>query len=155
MNNKLIAAYSDDCDTPWEISQLDWEYLTEEADTVLSSKSYVRVVGSTNVWNGSHLVDLIITETTLNDIISTYINIDQVNCEVYPDRVEFKNIHHDGTNSYTFYPFSFDELTIPQLKEYFDEYDIEDFNAVDYLKPFHSAYKSDLIDFIERYDLYK
>ena len=184
MNNELIASYSDDNkyevvfinkdgdifyegddipanaiketrEIPWEIMKSDWDCLTEKADTILSSKTYVRVVGFANLWNGSYSLDMIIPETTLDDIISTYMNIDRAECEVYSDRVEFKNIHHDGTNRYTFYPFSFNEFTIPELKDYFDEYNIIDFNAEKLDNPFHSAYKDDLVWFVEEYELYE
>lgn len=95
-----------------------WECMWEEyfndtcyeADKILGSKSFVRVSGSAGLWNGRRYVDKIIRETNLQDILRNYMNIDTLEVDVFEDRVEITNIHHDGTNHYTLTPFSYADL---------------------------------------------
>jgi hypothetical protein len=153
MKNKLICAYDDNDYTEeedWDIAQDDWGYIESEANEILDSKDYVRVEGMTRRWNGTTSVDTIITETTIRDIIDSYIRgIDRVMCEVYEDRVEFSNCHHDGTNNYTFYPFSFYDLSRAELKERVDrdEYNYDRHKSDNY---YCRATKAELVEYIEQ-----
>ena len=137
----------------WEIMSDYWNDCKYEADIILGKKEYVRVEGTNQRWNGSRSIGQIVPEQDMQSIISTYMgDIDMASCEVYEDRVEFKNCHHDGTNRYTFYPFSLSELTIEELKKLAD--DVADYNDMGYSKSYSKALKGDLIDYIEQYELY-
>jgi len=132
-----------------------WDDAVYEANKILGLKDYVEVSGTIRRWNGDREVRRIIPENTIDDIISKYIEPDKLFMEVYNDKVEFINCHHDGTNSYTLIPFNVEDFTIKELKSLFDKYDIEDFN--DYSDEFHSfsqARKYELVEYVENYELF-
>ena len=148
--NELQDCYYDE-----DLNYILWDEAIEAGDKILDKKHYVEVSGTTQRWNGSREVKTIIRETTLQSIIDKYINPDNVSMEVYSDRVEFTNLHHDGTNSYIFRPFNVEDFTVKELKSLFDEYDIDNFN--DYSDEFHSfsqARKDELVEFVENYELF-
>ena len=66
-----------------------------------------------------------------------------VKVEVYPDRVEFENCHHDGTNYYTFEPFSFGDLTKAELLSKIDKEHYEWYGD-----KLYRARKDDLINYL-------
>lgn len=157
-----------DCDCDCDLEKMEpfyseclaedmWSNTIYEADKILDARGndYVLVDGFVQRWNGSRDVGLIIRETKLEDIIHTYMTPDRLTVSVYEDRVEVENCHHDGTNCYTFTPFKFHDLTIKELKEYFDGYDIENFNDYGFDRSFSNAKKDDLVEFIESYELWK
>ena len=138
-----------------DLDRMYWDEASHEADKVLGTKDYVEVSGTIRRWNGDREIRTIIREGTIEDIISRYIDPDNISMEVYPDRVEFTNCHHDGTNSYTFIPFNVEDFTVKELKSLFDEYDIDNFN--NYSNEFHSfnqARKDELVEFVENYELF-
>ena len=158
--SKLINKYDqDDAYINGEYDEIEditlWEDIISDANKVLNKKQFVQVEGSMGLWNGSVDIFQIIEENNLQDIISNYINPDRLEVEVYNDKVILRNIHHDGTNYYELIPFDFNDFTIRELKEFFDEYDIEDFNKEDYKYSFSHALKKDLIDFVQFNELYK
>lgn len=136
----------------WEWTNYEWEccwedYLNDvcyEADKILEIKDFVKVSGSMGLWYGRRGVDKIVRETSLRDIISKYINPDMIEIDVYQDRVEVKNIHHDGTNYYEFTPFSFNDLTKSELLKLIDK---EDFEYQTDIK-LYKATKQDLVDYL-------
>lgn len=115
----------------------------KEADKILEQKQFVKVQGMNRRWNGSREVDQILKETNLDDIISEYIKIDRLAVNVYEDRVELFNYHHDGCNSYTFTPFSYDDLTKTELLNMIDKEDYEW-----YCDKLYKATKSDLVEYL-------
>lgn len=121
-----------------------WNYTVEEADKILDSKYYVSVDGRNRGWRGTQEVDLVIKETTLDAIISKYMEPDKLIVEVYPDRVEVQNIHHDGTNSYIFKPFDYSDLTKKELLQRVDKEGYEWYGD-----KLYKATKDDLINYIE------
>ena len=144
-----------DCYYDEDLNYILWDEAIEAGDKILDKKHYVEVSETTQRWNGSREVKTIIRETTLQSIIDKYINPDNASMEVYSDRVEFTNLHHDGINSYTFRPFNVEDFTVKELKSLFDEYDIDNFN--DYSDEFHSfsqARKDELVEFVENYKLF-
>ena len=144
-----------DCYYDEYLNYILWDEASHEADKVLGTKKYVEVSGTTQRWNGSREVKTIIRETTLQSIIDKYINPDNVSMEVYSDRVEFTNLHHDGTNSYIFRPFNVEDFTVKELKSLFDEYDIDNFNNYsDEFHKFSQARKDELVEFVENYELF-
>ena len=164
-----IYVYSDerDCECKCELEEVEPYYdelLGEdcyynaryEANKILdaSNNFYVLVEGTTRRWNGDREVNTIIKETKLEDIINKYMEVDRLSIDVFEDKVEVENCHHDGCNSYTFRPFDFNDLTINELKQYFDKYAIQDFNDYGYEKSFSNARKYDLIEFVENYELW-
>ena len=118
-----------------------------EADKVLSSKDYVLVEGFNQRWNGASSVDLIIGEDNLSDIFNRYMKLDTVEIEVYSNRVEVVNIHHDGRNNYTFTPINLMELSKSALLEHIDE----DTYKYETNKNPKYASKEDLCNWIEEY----
>ena len=128
----------------YHMSQWMYEDCEYEANKILGSKSYVKVVGSMGLWNGTRYVDRIILETELTEIIDKYINTDTLIIEVYNDRVELCNIHHDGRNSYTFTPFSFSDLTKKELLEQVDKEEYEWYGD-----KLYKATKDDLVNHLE------
>lgn len=110
----------------WEMYFDDTCY---EADKILGSKKFVKVEGYQQGRNENQEVLRILQETELEEIISKYINADMLEVDVYEDCVEVRNIHHDGTNHYTFVPFNFEDLIKSELlnmikdkEAYFDWY---------------------------------
>lgn len=137
------------------LDQEYWDMAASEAYKVLDSKNYVEVSGTIRRWNGDKCIRTIIRETSLEDIIRKYIDPDRISFEVYSDRVEFRNFHHDGMNSYIFKPFDVNDFTVEELKSLFSEDDIEDFN--DYSDEFHSfsrARKYELAEYADNYELF-
>lgn len=120
-----------------------WDYVSEEADSVLGKHSLVKVEGFNQRWNGKGVVDQIISENDLKSIMEKYINPDTIEVEVYKDRVELSNSHHDGTNQYTLTPFAWDELTKDELLKYIDKDDYE-YNG----EKLYKANKDDLINYL-------
>jgi len=158
--SKLINKYDqDDAYINGEYDEIEnaalWEDIIYDANKVLNKKQFVQLEGSMGLWNGSVDVFQIIEENNLQYIINNYINPDRLEVEVYNDKVILRNIHHDDINYYELIPFDFNDFTIRELKEFFDEYDIEDFNKEDYKYSFSHALKEDLIDFVLYHELYK
>lgn len=114
-----------------------------EADKIFS-KNLVKVVGGMQRWNGTKEVDTIISETTLEDIIAKWINVDTLEVEVYSDKVVLRNIHHDGTNYYELFPFDFGELTKKELLARVDKENYEWW----YGDKLYKATKDDLINYL-------
>lgn len=133
----------------WEADMWDciWEDLYNdacyEADKILGKKDYVKVGGFSQRWNGSREVDRIIRETELEDIIKNYLNPDMLEIDVYEDRVELRNIHHDGTNCYTLTPFSYGDLKKSELLELVDKENYEWYGD-----KLYKATKEDLINYL-------
>lgn len=140
-SNDYYEAVSKHHDYTWED---DWSYTVEEADKILDSKYYVSVDGRNRGWRGSQEVDLVIKETTLDAIISKHMNPDRLIVEVHKDRVEVQNIHHDGTNTYTFKPFDYSDLTKKELLQRVDKEGYEWYGD-----KLYKATKDDLINYIE------
>ena len=133
----------------WEAGMWDciWEELHNdacyEADKILGMKDYVKVEGFSQRWNGSRSVGQIIRETKLEDIIKNYVNPDMIEIDVYEDRVELRNIHHDGTNCYTLTPFSYNDLKKYELLELVDKESYEWYGD-----KLYKATKDDLINYL-------
>lgn len=123
--------------------QEQFEEVKKEADKILEQKQFVKVEGMNRRWNGSREIDQIIEETNLDDIISEHIEIDRLAVNVYNDRVEVSNYHHDGCNSYTFIPFSYEDLTKKELLSLIDKEHYEW-----YEEKLYKANKSDLVDYL-------
>jgi hypothetical protein len=153
ISDAMIASYddwSDDYIYDHYLAEIHYQDVSEIADTVLDSKVYVHVDGFSQRWNGSSGVDMIIPETTLGDIISKYINPDRIVIEVYEDRVELSNCHHDGTNRYTFTPMDLYDLTNKELKDMIaDEQDFKEYMDVSLSR----ATKNNLVEYIEDNDI--
>ena len=124
-------------------SQEWFEEVAQEANKILEQKQFVKVDGTNRRWNGTREVDQILKETNIDDIISEYIKIDRLAVNVYEDRVELFNYHHDGCNSYTFTPFSYDDLTKKELLSMIDKEDYEWYDD-----KLYKATKSDLVDYL-------
>ena len=133
----------------WESDMWDciWEDLFNdacyEADKILGMKDYVKVEGFSQRWNGSRSVGQIIRETELEDIIKKYLNPDMLEIDVYEDRVEIRNIHHDGTNRYTLTPFSYEDLKKSELLALVDKENYEWYGD-----KLYKATKVDLINYL-------
>lgn len=133
----------------WTYDTWDWVWkdyyddCVHEANKILKSKDYVKVTGSLGLWNGRKYVDRIITETDLGDIISTYLKPDGLEITVYEDRVELSNCHHDGTNYYEFYPFSYNDLTKKELLELVNKDSYEWYGD-----KLYKATKDDLVNYL-------
>ena len=163
--DKLIFKYNSEDAYDYDSDKYDYgldrenfECAILEANTILSKKNFVRVNGSMGLWNGPVDVDQIIEETNLEDIINKYIGSyeKELEIDVYNDKVIMRIYHHDGTNYYELVPINLEDLKIKELKAFFDEYDIEEFNTDDgYGGNFSHAKKNDLINFIEFNELYK
>ena len=144
------ADYTDEDFYSWDENMWEhtWEdafdYVCEEADKVIGTLDYVSVDGIANRWNGAREVDTHVQELELVDIIKTYINVDTLEIDVYTDRVEVRNIHHDGTNYYTLTPFSFCQKTKAQLLDLIDKDEFEWYGD-----KLYKAKKQDLIDHLE------
>jgi hypothetical protein len=140
------TAYHDWVEGQFESAQ-EWIYddMAYEADRVLGTGDYVKVEGQGQRWNGTTEVDTLVRETTLKEILQEYMNIDYLEVEVYEDRVEVRNIHHDGTNSYTLTPFSFSSLTKKQMIGEWVNKDAYEW----YGDKVYKATKDDLINFLE------
>ena len=121
-----------------------WEDVKHTADIVLDSKDHVSIEGTNRGWRGAREFDTIIKEKTLEAIIKGHINPDRLIVGVYEDRVEISNVHHDGTNSYTLKPFSFEDLTKKELLERVDKEAYEWYGD-----KLYKATKDDLINYIE------
>lgn len=117
--------------------------VTQEANIILEQKQFVKVQGMNTRWNGSREVDQIIEETNLDDIIEKHISVDRLAVNVYTDKVELFNYHHDGCNSYTFTPFSYDDLTKKELLSMIDKEDYEWYDD-----KLYKATKSNLVDYL-------
>ena len=126
-----------------DVREMHWDDMEYEANKILGSKDFVKVSGSIGRWNGNFGVDMIIRETDLQSIIDKYMNLDSVSVEVYADRVEFENSHHDGTNYYTFTPFSFGDLTKAELLSKIDKDHYEWYGD-----KLYKAKKDDLINYL-------
>lgn len=133
----------------WESDMWDciWKELFDdacyEADKILGMKDYVKVEGFSQRWNGSRSVGQIIRETELEDIIKKYLNPDMLEIDVYEDRVEIRNIHHDGTNRYTLTPFSYRDLKKSELLALVDKESYEWYGD-----KLYKATKDDLINYL-------
>lgn len=133
----------------WESDMWDciWKELFDdacyEADKILGMKDYVKVEGFSQRWNGSRSVGQIIRETELEDIIKKYLNPDMLEIDVYEDRVEIRNIHHDGTNRYTLTPFSYGDLKKSELLALVDKESYEWYGD-----KLYKATKDDLINYL-------
>ena len=133
----------------WEADTWDciWKDLLNdacyEADKILGMKDYVKVEGFSQCWNGSRSVGQIIRETELNDIIENYVNPDMIEIDVYEDRVELRNIHHDGTNCYTLTAFSYGDLKKYELLELVEKESYEWYGD-----KLYKATKDDLINYL-------
>ena len=133
----------------WEADMWDciWKDLKNdacyEANEILGMKDYVKVEGFSQRWIGSREVDRIIRETELEDIIKNYLNPDMLEIDIYEDRVELRNIHHDGTNSYTLTPFSYNDLKKYELLELVDKENYEWYGD-----KLYKATKDDLINYL-------
>ena len=133
----------------WESDMWDciWKELFDdacyEADKILGMKDYVKVEGFSQRWNGSRSVGQIIRETELEDIIKKYLNPDMLEIDVYEDRVEIRNIHHDGTNCYTLTPFSYGDLKKSELLALVDKESYEWYGD-----KLYKATKDDLINYL-------
>lgn len=133
----------------WESDMWDciWEDLYNdvcyEADKILGMKDYVKVEGFSQRWNGSRSIRQIIRETELEDIIKKYLNPDMLEVDVYEDRVEIRNIHHDGTNRYTLTPFSYGDLKKSELLALVDKESYEWYGD-----KLYKATKDDLINYL-------
>ena len=114
-----------------------------EADKILGMKDFVKVEGFSQRWNGSRSVGQIIRETELEDIIKNYLNPDMLEIDVYEDRVEIRNIHHDGTNCYTLTAFSYGDLKKSELLEFVDKENYEWYGD-----KLYKATKDDLINYL-------
>lgn len=114
-----------------------------EADKILGMKDYVKVEGFSQRWNGSRSVAQIIRETGLSDIIKNYVNPDMIEIDVYEDRVELRNIHHDGTNCYTLTAFSYGDLKKSELLALVDKESYEWYGD-----KLYKATKDDLINYL-------
>lgn len=133
------------CNDMWEYTWEDYyNDVSYEADKILGSKDFVKVSGSMGLWNGRKNVDRIIRETSLDEIISKYINVDTLEVEVYIDKVEVSNIHHDGTNYYEFTPFSYGDLKKSELLEMVDKEGYEWYGD-----KLYKATKQDLINYLQ------
>ncbi len=152
MNKEPLFSFDeyDYQDEDWDLAQEDYNYVEEKANNLLDSQTnyYVKVVGTIRRWNGNREIETIISETKLQDIISKYLEPDRLSIYVYEDRVELSNSHHDGTNSYIFYPFSFNSLTKKELFDLMNVYDMD--NICDYYnKPLSRLLKQDIVEFVE------
>lgn len=133
----------------WESDMWDciWEDLKNdacyEANKILGMKDYVKVEGFSQRWNGSRSVGQIIRETELEDIIKKYLNPDMLEVDVYEDRIEIRNIHHDGTNRYTLTPFSYGDLKKSELLALVDKENYEWYGD-----KLYKATKDDLINYL-------
>ena len=133
----------------WESDMWDciWKELFDdacyEANKILGMKDYVKVEGFSQRWNGSRSVGQIIRETELEDIIKNYLNPDMLEIDVYEDRVEIRNIHHDGTNRYTLTPFSYRDLKKSELLALVDKESYEWYGD-----KLYKATKDDLINYL-------
>ena len=106
-------------------------------------KDYVKVEGFSQRWDGSRSVGQIIRETELEDIIKNYVNPDMIEIDVYEDRVELINIHHDGTNGYTLTAFSYGDLKKSELLALVDRVSYEWYGD-----KLYKATKDDLINYL-------
>ena len=133
----------------WESDMWDciWEDLYDdvcyEADKILGMKDFVKVEGFSQRWNGSRSVGQIIRETELEDIIKKYLNPDMLEIDVYEDRIEIRNIHHDGTNCYTLTAFSYVDLKKSELLTLVDKESYEWYGD-----KLYKATKDDLINYL-------
>ena len=84
-----------------------------------------------------------IRETELNDIVENSVNTAMIEIDVYEDRVELRNIHHDGTNCYTLTPFSYNDLKKYELLELVDKESYEWYGD-----KLYKATKDDLINYL-------
>lgn len=139
-SNKFYEWEADMWDCIWEDLKNDVCY---EADKILGMKDYVKVGGFSKRWNGLREVDMIIRETELEDIIKNYLNPDMLEIDVYEDRVELRNIHHDGTNCYTLAPFSYGDLKKSELLALVDKESYEWYGD-----KLYKATKDDLINYL-------
>ena len=135
-----LQEFSDTWDCIWEDLYNDACY---EADKILGMKDYVKVEGFSQRWNGSRSVGQIIRETELEDIIKNYVNPDMIEIDVHEDRVELRNIHHDGTNCYTLTAFSYGDLKKSELLALVDKESYEWYGD-----KLYKATKDDLINYL-------
>lgn len=135
-----------------EWCEFNWDYMYEElfeevideCNKLLSKKSYTKVDGFQQRWNGRYSGITIIKENDIKGIIKKYLKLDILSIEVYEDSIKLTNRHHDGTNIYSFYPFDFKDLKKDELKglinkNYFEEYSD---------KKLTNATKDDLVNFL-------
>lgn len=133
------------CESNWEDMYEElYEEVIDECNKLLSKKSYTKVDGFQQRWNGKYSGIQIIKENDIKDIIKKYLKLDILSIEVYEDSIKLTNRHHDGTNIYSFYPFEFNDFKKEELKglinkNYFEEYSD---------KKLTNAAKDDLVNFL-------
>lgn len=137
--------FDDFCESNWnDMYEELYEEVIDECDKLLSKKSYTKVDGFQQRWNGRYSGVTIIKENNIKGIIKKYLKLDILSIEVYEDSIKLINRHHDGTNIYSFYPFDFKDLKKEELKglinkNYFEEYSD---------KKLTNATKDDLVNFL-------
>ena len=133
------------CESNWDDMYEElYEEVIDECNKLLSKKSYTKVDGFQQRWNGKYSGITIIKENDIKDIIKKYLKLDILSIEVYEDSIKLINRHHDGTNIYSFYPFEFNDFKKEELKglinkNYFEEYSD---------KKLTNATKDDLVNFL-------
>ena len=133
------------CESNWDDMYEElYEEVIDECNKLLSKKSYTKVDGFQQRWNGNYSGVTIIKENDIKDIIKKYLKLDILSIEVYEDSIKLINRHHDGTNIYSFYPFEFNDFKKEELKglinkNYFEEYSD---------KKLTNATKDDLVNFL-------
>lgn len=133
------------CESNWDDMYEElYKEVTDECNKLLGKKSYTKVDGFQQRWNGKYSGIQIIKENDIKDIIKKYLKLDILSIEVYEDSIKLTNRHHDGTNVYHFYPFEFNDFKKGELKglinkNYFEEYSD---------KKLTNAAKDDLVNFL-------
>lgn len=133
------------CESNWDDMYEElYKEVTDECNKLLGKKSYTKVDGFQQRWNGNYSGIQIIKENVIKEIIKNYLKLDILTIEVYEDSIKLINRHHDGTNVYHFYPFEFNDFKKEELKglinkNYFEEYSD---------KKLTNAAKDDLVNFL-------
>lgn len=133
------------CESNWDDMYEElYKEVTDECNKLLGKKSYTKVDGFQQRWNGNYSGIQIIKENVIKEIIKKYLKLDILSIEVYEDSIKLTNRHHDGTNVYHFYPFEFNDFKKEELKglinkNYFEEYSD---------KKLTNAAKDDLVNFL-------
>ena len=135
----------------WQEEQWDdlyeeiYQGVIEESNKLLGTKSYTKVDGFQQRWNGKYSDIKIIKENTIQEIIKNYLKLDILTIEVFEDKIKLINRHHDGTNIYEFYPFNFNDFKKEELKGLINKHFFEEYTN----KKLEKASKDDLINFLD------
>ncbi len=129
------------------------EIVLDQWAPLFKGYEYMVVSGSKGTWQGRYDMDLtVIFSSDFSDFLS-HLEVNQLTIEFFHDRVEVKNVHHDGSNYYTIRPFCYDMLQDSDLKRLLRENDLMDdlseyLTILDSARPSYGCHKDSRVDFL-------